>query len=148
LTAEYIDNATLGVHLRGTDKLTEIENISINTIIQTIDKLLNMNEISKIYLATDDSRYRTQLQVQYGKRIIFNPENIVSHNQRPIHFAKNRSIIDWQALSDAYLLSKCKYFAYSFSNLSHLALTFGAPSFAIVQNLNTGFQSKLLRDSI
>jgi hypothetical protein len=148
LSAKYIDNSTLGVHLRGTDKQTEVDSIPIKKVIQTIDQFLNENNISSIYLATDELQFRTQLRKKYGKRILFNSENTISHNQMPIHFTKNRAIIDWQAITDAYLLSKCKYFAYSFSNLSHLALTFGAPNFIALQNLNTGYKSRMIPDKV
>jgi hypothetical protein len=124
-----INNNTLGVHIRGTDKVVELPAIDINNVFDKIDYMLTLYDISNIFISTDDMKYLNPLICRYGSRICYN--NVIrSNNSEPIHFDYTaRNQLNSEVLSDTYILSKCKYFIYCFSNVSLLALTMGVNNF-------------------
>jgi len=128
-----IDSNTLGVQIRGTDKKTELPELQLNHIFDSIDKF----NIEKIFVATDDKFYLDALLNRYSDRIIYDKTIIISDNQQSIHHnCLNRSQVNEEVLSSVYLLSKCKYFLYSFSNVSLLALIMGIDNFNFIDYLN------------
>jgi len=120
-----IDDKTVGLQLRGTDKSTEIKPPNLLKVLNTIEELLKNNSYTKIYLATDDlflfdivfSKFRDNL-------VVLNDTNF-SSNSKPLHLSKFRNLSNRQVIRDSYLLSSCPYFFYSFSNVSQFALTLG-----------------------
>jgi hypothetical protein len=132
-----INNGTLGIHIRGTDKYTEVTPPTIENIFKKIDYFLNNFKITNIFVATDDMTYLNILINKYNSIIIYNKNNIRSTNSHPIHYDfDNRSNLNREVLLDVYVLSKCKYFIYSFSNVSCLALIIGINNFDHILNLN------------
>ena len=132
MRSEYITDNTLAVHLRGTDKNTEVVPPTDKHIIAKIHKFVTAHpEIDRIFLATDDYHYRSLVECEFKNLVVFNRKNIISTNSEPIHlglrFPTDR-LYD-EVLSDCFILSKCKYMLYSLSNVSHLALTMGAKTF-------------------
>jgi len=128
-----IDKNTLGVQIRGTDKKQELPEIEIENIINLIDK----TKIEKIFVTTDDKNYLDPLIEHYGTRIIYDKSITISSNSQSLHHnCINRSQINEEVLSSVYLLSKCDYFLYSFSNVSLLALIMGANNFKFIDYLN------------
>jgi hypothetical protein len=124
-----INTNTLGIHIRGTDKSSELPKIDINDVFKKIDYMIESYNISNIFISTDDMEYLNPLICRYGSRICYN--NVIrSNNSQPIHFDYNiRKQLNLEVLSDTYILSKCKYFIYCFSNVSLLALTMGISNF-------------------
>lgn len=135
---EYMSDNTLAIQLRGTDKYTDkVTPVDPNKIIAHISMMLDENtNINKIFLATDDVIYRNLLKNNFGDKLTYITENKVSTDGQPIHFGHDRSIMNKQAFTEAYVLSKSKYFLYSFSNISYLALTMGINNFKKIKNLN------------
>lgn len=132
-----IDNKTLGIQIRGTDKKNEIIEIDVNNVIRLIDQYLNFGLVNKIFLCTDDKRYLDILNDRYGELIIYDNTLEISDNLQSLHHhTSNRTKINWEVLSSVYLLSKCNYFLYSFSNVSFLALIMGVYNFKKIDNLN------------
>lgn len=128
-----IDNNTLGVQVRGTDKKIELPEIQIESIFNLID---SYNK-EKIFVATDDKYYLNSLLSKYGNRIIYDDTIQISSGSQSIHHnCSNRSKVNEEVLSNVYLLSRCKYFLYSFSNVSLLALIMGANNFQSIDFLN------------
>ncbi len=128
-----IDDDTLGVQIRGTDKSEELPEIKLDTIYTLIDSV----EKEKIFVATDDKRYLDSLLNRYGKRIIYDSSLKISSNSQSLHHnCSNRFEINEEVLSSVYLLSTCKYFLYSFSNVSLLALIMGINNFKFIDYLN------------
>ena len=115
----------IGIHIRGTDKIIESPEIKIDDVYRYIDIALNeRKDIKKIFLATDDIFYLEKLLKRYGEDlIVYNKNNIISENKEPIHKRYEREKINLEVMSDVYILSKCHYFMYCFSNVSFLVLT-------------------------
>jgi hypothetical protein len=131
-----LDTEYIGVQIRGTDKKDEIPTIPLENIFKHIDTGLNEFD-GKIFLATDDFFYLENLIKRYGsEKIIYNTNNIISKNGEPIHFNNNRTILNRQVMTDVYILSKSKYFYYTFSNVSYLSLIMGVNNFNKTINLN------------
>lgn len=128
-----LDENTLGVQIRGTDKKQELPEIEIQNIFNLIDKL----EKKKIFVATDDKYYLDCLLNRYDERIIYDDSLQISNGSQSLHHnCSDRSQINEEVLSSVYLLSKCSYFLYSFSNVSLLALIMGVNNFQFINHLN------------
>ena len=128
-----IDEDTLGIQIRGTDKKQELPEIQIESIFDSIDKV----DKQKIFVATDDKYYLDSLLNRYGERIVYDNSLQISSGSESIHHnCFNRSQINEEVLSSVYLLSKCSHFLYSFSNVSLLALIMGVNNFQFVDYLN------------
>lgn len=128
-----IDEDTLGIQIRGTDKKQELSEIQIQSIFGSIDKV----DKQKIFVATDDKYYLDGLLNRYGERIVYDNSLQISSGSESIHHnCLNRSQINEEVLSSVYLLSNCSHFLYSFSNVSLLALIMGVNNFQFVDYLN------------
>lgn len=128
-----IDKDTLGIQIRGTDKKQELPEIQIESIFNSIDS----TQKEKIFVATDDRYYLDSLLNRYGSRIIYDDSLQISSGSQSIHHnCSNRSQVNIEVLSSVYLLSNCKYFLYSFSNVSLLALILGVNNFQFIDYLN------------
>ena len=128
-----IDQDTLAIQIRGTDKKEELPEIKIETIFSLIDE----TKKEKIFVSTDDEYYLNGLLSKYGDKIIYdNTLHISSGSQSIHHNCSNRSQVNEEVLSSVYLLSKCNYFLYSFSNVSLLALIMGINNFKFVDYIN------------
>lgn len=136
---KYITNNTLGVHLRGTDKWTEIKPVNDSVILQKIDKIVKDEKLDKIFLATDSLHYRNLLVSNFGDMVCFNNDIIVSSNNEPIHLHNkhDKYLINRQALYECQILSRCKNFLYCFSNISYLSLMMGNEHFDRLYCLNS-----------
>lgn len=128
-----IDQDTLAIQIRGTDKKEELPEIKIETIFSLIDE----TKKEKIFVSTDDEYYLNGLLSKYGDKIIYdNTLQISSGSQSIHHNCSNRSQVNEEVLSSVYLLSKCNYFLYSFSNVSLLALIMGINNFKSIDYIN------------
>jgi hypothetical protein len=121
----FMGENILGVQIRGTDKKTELPKIEESIVINHIDKLLNNNtEIDRIFVSTDDFNYLDIILKTFGdKNVIYNDKNLISRDGEPLHTRYDRKKINYEVMSDVYLLSKCNHMLYSFSNVSFLALS-------------------------
>jgi hypothetical protein len=129
---------TLGIHLRGTDKIGEVNPVSQYLLFKKIEERLESETIENIFLATDDEKYRRLLIERYGSKTVrFNPSVKVSPNGKPLHFGKNRSLMNKMVVEDIFSLSEVKHLLYSYSNVSYLALIAGFNTHAFVDCLHT-----------
>jgi hypothetical protein len=124
------------LQIRGTDKTSEIPRISDNVIIESITKMLNDNQLNKVFLSTDDNYYLELIKNNFKEILIYNENNLISHDGNPIHFSNDRKKINKDVLLDVYLLSNCEYFLYCYSNVSYLALTLGSQKQKYIKNIN------------
>lgn len=136
-TDTFVKDKTLGLHLRGTDKAGEVKSVDILKLFTKIDFLISEKKIDSIFLATDDERYLSLLAERYPELLLFDYNKTISKNGKPIHFKRNRKMINKEVIKDCFILSKCPYFIYSFSNVSYLALTMGINKFEEVYCANT-----------
>lgn len=132
---KYINEKTLGLQIRGTDKTKEISAPDINNILDKIRSMLEKHEIDNIYLATDDQYYKDIILNEFGS-IVKTRDVTISLDRQPIHFIEDRSSINLEVMTDVYLLSKCRYFLYCFSNVSYSALVLGANDFKDIDCIN------------
>lgn len=131
----------IGVHIRGTDKSTELPKIPIGNVFRYIDETINMGEsYDKLFVATDDYEYLSELINHYGEDfIIYNKSNLISYNSKPLHFTndlEHKKRINFEVLSDSFLLSQCDYFLYCFSNVSLLSLSLMTDPKNKIKNIN------------
>ena len=89
-----------------------------------------------LYLATDDYKYLDMFNKKYNGLVKFNTNNIISKDNRPIHFIEDRTEINKQVMIDINTLTKCPYFLYNYSNVSYLALTIGINKFKAIHCIN------------
>lgn len=132
-----INEKTLAVHIRGTDKNTEIPKIDDEIIVSKIHKMLIENELDFVFLCTDDKHYLDLVLEHFGNKVIYNDSNKISITGLPLHFSQiDRPLLNRQVLMDVYLLSQCPHFLYCLSNVSYLALCFGCNNFKSINLLN------------
>ena len=136
-TGRFVKDKTLGLHLRGTDKEGEVKSVDILKLFTKIDFLIDEGKVNSIFLATDDERYLNVLSNRYSDLLVFDYNKKISKNGKPLHFKRNRTNINQEVIKDCFILSKCPYFIYSFSNVSYLALTMGVGEFKEVYCANT-----------
>ena len=133
----FVKDKTLGLHLRGTDKAGEVKSVDTLKLFTKIDFLISEKKINSIFLATDDERYLSLLSERYSELVLFDYDKTISKNGKPVHFKINRKKINREVIKDCFILSRCPYFIYSFSNVSYLALTMGVGKFKEVYCANT-----------
>ncbi len=127
----------LGVQIRGTDKVTEINEVPIENIFKHVDSFLNNNKLKKIFLATDDIKYLNLMISRYGKNIVkYNSFNTFSTDSKPLHMVSNRDNINLEVLRDVYFLKNSNFLYYTYSNVGHLALIMGVNQLQGFKNLN------------
>ncbi len=119
-------NPTLGVHIRGGDKIREVENLSkFNKRYYTaIDNYMNSYDIKKILLLTDCEDILRNFEKKYGSKLVFTDcrrgaiyaTDNAPHLQDYTH--KRRKGIE--IIKDTFLASKCDFFiGNGYSNVSY-----------------------------
>ncbi len=116
----------LGVHIRGGDKVKEVENLShLNRKYhQTIQSFIARHKIKKILVLTDCQEILDDFQRRYGKMVIFtdckrgqindteNAPHLTSYSER-----RRKGI---EIIKDTYLASMCDFFiGNGYSNVSY-----------------------------
>jgi len=116
----------LGVHIRGGDKVKEVENLSHSNkkYPQTIQNFINKYDIKKILLLTDCEDILTDFQKRYGQMVVFtdckrgqlndtkNAPHLTSYSER-----RRKGI---EIIKDTYLASMCDFFiGNGYSNVSY-----------------------------
>lgn len=125
-----------GIHLRGTDKSTEIAPPKLLTVYHHIDEWLAKDPDNYIFLATDDNRYLVTLMEKYGDKLKCNPDHTRSNDAKPIHFDfENRPKLNWEMFKEVAQLASSTQIGYCYSNMSYLALTVGINNFESIINL-------------
>lgn len=133
---KFINNRTLAIQIRGTDKSIEIRPPSLESIFLKVQDMLDSNEIDNIFLATDDIYYIDNMKSKFGNIVKHRDDITISKDGRPLHFIDDRTKINKELMTDVYLLSQAKFFLYCFSNVSYLALTLGINNFKKIQCIN------------
>jgi hypothetical protein len=133
---KYINDKTLSIHIRGTDKSSEVTPPNIEYIFSNIQEMIDNNEIDNIFLATDDMFYIDKITSRFGNIVKYYKDKTISLDGRPLHFIDDRTKLNKELMTDVYLLSESKYFLYCFSNVSYLALTMGINNFKKIKCIN------------
>jgi hypothetical protein len=123
---EFSGHYMVGVHLRGTDKPVRegASCLPIDFIKKQIDNVVKNKPSYKIFLATEDQDYSSQMQVLYKDHLVLRDSTRL--REKAVHACKEYHgyKIGEDVLIDCLLLSKCNYLLASISNVSHCALVF------------------------
>jgi len=121
----------IGVHIRGTDKKTEITEMSVDNIINKINSISEKSiQKLKLFISTDEFKYIEEIKVKVKNVDIFYfNDNVISYDGNPIHFVDNRDLIDFQVLRDVYTLKKSNTLFYCYSNVSLMTIMIGYNTF-------------------
>lgn len=112
---------TVGIHLRGTDKHTEINQVSLESIF----KEANKHVCDQYFIATDEERFIIAAKKHLKKDVIYYP-SIRSSNNSPLHYSNSSSKaqLGEEVLIEAQLLSKCFKMIHTASAVSLAAIAF------------------------
>lgn len=106
------DRNWLAVHVRGTDKVFEVGNLSeVNkAYAERIDQILNINPTLNIFLMTDSKQVVEEFKSKFTNRL-FTMDCHRGGGTTGIHLEGNpRTELGEQVITDAYLASKCEFF--------------------------------------
>ena len=124
----------LGVHFRGGDmdiKHPQYGIFKINDYLNKIDKILSENEVSSIFIASDNieaaniiiDRYDNKVPVFYFTEFV--RANSLTENTEKIQIKNSSTPRFWQeAFIDMLSLAQCKYLLCRTSNFSSAAIAF------------------------
>lgn len=116
---------TVAIHLRGTDKYTEVPPVPLNYICE----IANKYEPCQFYIATDDERLLCQARkLLHGPVISYPCFRSVSdkgvHTTADYPPGRSRALLGEEALIECILLSRCSILIHTWSMLSMTALLF------------------------
>ena len=133
----FKDQYVIGVHYRGTDKISEAPRVDYETVYQAIDAAIGGRVDYKLFIATDEQPFLDAVSIRYkGKILSLNA--IRSTNGKAIHASrKNAYQKGEEALLDCVLLSKTDLLIRTPSNLSACSALFNPkiPVIVLTSNL-------------
>ncbi len=126
----------IGIHYRGTDKVTEAPSVTYEQVTETLNSQLESIQTEKpikLFIATDDQLFLDYMHTLYGSQLCaWNA--LRSTNTQAVH--TNASLNNYKkgedALIDCLLLSKSDFLIRTASNLSDVATKFN-PDMPVVQ---------------
>jgi hypothetical protein len=124
------DKITIGVHLRGTDKDSEVIMPSAEEIIAVANQIGKLIPNCQFFVATDEESLLTLAREKLNRPVIAYIDSYRSLDGQPIHKTKsawNNAKKGEDVLIEAKLLSMCGMLVYSHSNVGYAA-TFFNPS--------------------
>jgi hypothetical protein len=134
IVASQFTSYMIGIHYRGTDKVTEAHKVDYNTMANAISEFIisqNLRQF-KIFVATDEENFLEFMLKKFPNRILCYEESYRSTNDAPIHF--NESLNPYKKGEDAFidclLLSNCDHLIATCSHLS-LCSTFFNPELSV-----------------
>lgn len=130
----FMGHYMIGVHHRGTDKVTEWPLVPYKKTCEILRKIIKElpkehRQSVRIYVATDEENFITYISQQFPRHVIYN-DFARSCDATPLHdyganFYQNNYQMGKEALLDCLLLSKCHVLVYpSSSCLSNIARYF------------------------
>lgn len=141
LTRHFNQRHILGVHIRGTDKGSNSEALHIAKIISPkkyyahIDSYIQKHPDAKIFLATDQEQYVTQMRRRYPNRLL--TQSTILSKSHVNAFQKNDGK-NYQkgkeVLLDCLLLARCNYLLKCSSAVGEYAHYFNSDLFSLDLN--------------
>lgn len=118
-----LDNNTLGLHYRGTSYKISANHpypATKTQLYQELKRLIKKYKIKKIFLCTEDLSMFEFIKKKFYKKIIFtNSYRSYWDNAFRIYHRKfHRYLLGKEILIDSIILSKCKYFLHTTTNVS------------------------------
>ncbi|MDR3646568.1 MAG: hypothetical protein P4L22_03430 [Candidatus Babeliales bacterium] len=119
----------IGIHIRGTDKFTEISRVNSKKILDYANQLAqNFGKKCQFFIATDEENIIKLAQSCLSSKVVFYDAHR-SNNSNPVWkvFKQNKALLGEEILIESQLLSKCDYFIHTISNVS-IAVCYFNPS--------------------
>ena len=118
----FENKRVLGVHKRGTDIHMHHKIKSLEDYFKEIDLIIQDYDL--IFLSTDEKKVVDLFKQKYSNVITHSYDSLSNSSNLPNFKEKttNGYKIGFDALSDAYILSNCKFLIQTNSNLSNFAL--------------------------
>ncbi len=114
---------TIGIHLRGTDKFTEVKQVAIERIVEAARAQADEN--TQFFVASDEQRLLDQaIELLRGYKVIFY-DCYRSNNDKPLHIKRIKpsfAQLGEDVLVEASLLARCDLLVHTLSNVSAGAL--------------------------
>lgn len=109
----------IGVHYRGTDKITEAPKVAFECVAAHIETVMKKRPGAFIFVATDDQHFLRYIMKRFPGQVLFQ-EAARSLDQCAVH---NKKLVSsyrcgLEALTDCLLLSRCQLLIRTASNLS------------------------------
>ena len=113
LQNKLMNSSFIAVHVRGSDKASEIKNLdSVNKQYEDIiNKNILINPNLKIFLMTDDTRVLSKFYELYGDKIVVT-ESQRTNNNTGVHYKNysNSLELGFEVMIDVYIAAKAKIF--------------------------------------
>lgn len=126
----FTDKQVIGIHYRGTDKITsgEARYVNYENVIEEIRTSIEENDLNNylLFVATDEEGFLEYLLDRFPNKVVFQNAHR-SVDACPVHlFAAEPYLVGREALIDTLLLSRTHFLIRTASNLS-LCSTFFNP---------------------
>lgn len=136
----FAGKQVLGVHYRGTDKVTEASGVTLEDLYGHIKKILEENTVDLIFVSTDEKKALEYLiHLNLPVPVVYREDTMRSEDGAPVHLRKNSltAVINREAIVNCLLLSRCDYLLKTASLLSDCSVVFN-PSLK-VRVMNTPY---------
>jgi len=128
----FKDHFVIGIHYRGTDKISEAARVDYEAVYQEIEKAIDEKKEFKLFVATDEQPFLDAISLRYPGKVI-SIEAIRSSSSKAVHASrKNGYQKGEEALIDCILLSKTNLLIRTSSNLSACSAFFNPDLTVIV----------------
>jgi len=129
--SQEINENCLGVHIRLGDMNHHHPQHGVfynNDYINKINKIINTENINKIFVASDNDESLNILRSHFGHQMIFSPNMIrgkkSNFDESPMHTNLQNKIFWEEAIKEVLLLSKCNQFLCRISSLADTSIIF------------------------
>jgi hypothetical protein len=126
----YFHNTMIGVHYRGTDKISE----ALRTQYETVLNRMNEFKEGNFFIASEEENFIKSAVDKFGNRVVF-CNHIRSNDVSPIHLNANKDSgkkLGEEAIIDSLLLARCQVLIRTASNLS-IASSFFNPEIRVIE---------------
>ena len=122
--AWFADKKILGVHIRRTDHLGEVEPVELSVYKRMIQR--DLPKYEHVFVATDDQATLEAIIDEFGSVVVYNDvkRSVDGAPIHRLHPTEDRYELGLDALLDCYCLSFCQKIIIGHSNLSYAALLF------------------------
>jgi hypothetical protein len=114
---------TIGIHLRGTDKQSEIRLPSPELLLQEANRVADEIEAEQFFIATDEEKLLKVAQEILNRPIVY-CDSYRSSNGHPVHKRPQKAQLGEEVLIETLLLSMCDWFVCSHSNVAYFVMFF------------------------
>ncbi len=126
--------SVIGVHYRGTDKITEVRRVSFEEVLVCLHKYIAEHNLHnyKIFVASDEMQFIEFIQRSF-KDAVISYSTLRSDDEKSLHFKlSNNYLHGEEAFIDCILLSRCNFLIRTSSNLS-LWSTYFNPEIPVIE---------------